>query len=394
MKIRLVFRFGGESLLTSDKKSRELNRNTAFFRHVVSKGNGTDRIIACHNHGHMVVYPGMKSLGFITSLSIILLLSSCTLEQHAAVNVSNLTTRRPEASAVQEAIFNEHRAMLEEEIKTKALKDAIAAENAAKNTDGYEAAKQARIEAEQEVAAAHKAAQEASQKVSQAEQEQRLARRKARLNKKQQEARTSESPEAKLPAEVTAQPEPPRPADKTQKKKATELKTRQDRISKAQALAERDVSAGSDENLQTKPKKTPRLITSRRAQDDNEPIIVPTKEQQAAAHKTLVRQQAHSQKSAIKTKKQQQSPLSTRKQQRPAMPEMEEEPAAQPAAAAVFNRDIRTSLRQQKFSPKHQTEEEDVLEHLPNAVELRGLRSPEIHGGLPMNIDGKIINKD
>lgn len=173
MKSNLVFRFGGKSLLTSDKMSRELHRNGAFFRHAAIGRPARDRNSACHARGRMLVYPRMKRIGTISCISSIILLSSCTLtQQQLPVNQEDAAAQLLAAQELDLALEQEQQTILEE-----AREAAEAAEKARLEAEAREAAEEkAREEAEALAKAQEEAEERAREEAEAAEEE---ARRKA-----------------------------------------------------------------------------------------------------------------------------------------------------------------------------------------------------------------------
>lgn len=170
MKSNLVFRFGGKSLLTSDKMSRELHRNGAFFRHASIGRPARDRNSACHARGCMLVYPRMKRIGTISCISSIILLSSCTLtQQQLPVNKEDAAAQLLAAQELELALEQEEQTILEE---TRAAEEA--AEKARLEAEAREAAEEkAREEAEALAKAQEEAEERAREEAEAAEEEER-----------------------------------------------------------------------------------------------------------------------------------------------------------------------------------------------------------------------------
>lgn len=229
MKSNLVFRFGGESLLTSDKMSRELQRNGIFFLQRLARATGI--VLATQGAG-MVLYPRMKRLFPISCIGSIILLSSCTLTQQQA------PLSAEDAAAQSRAASELDAALIEEEIRL--IKEAREEEK-----------RRAREEAEQ------KAREEAEEK----------AREEA-------EARAEAEERAREEAEARAAAEEERAREEAEARAAEEERARTD--------AEEQQEAGND--------RTPQLLSSRRKQKAEEETITPTAEQQEAARKMLAEQ--------------------------------------------------------------------------------------------------------
>lgn len=228
MKSNLVFRFGGESLLTSDKMSRELQRNGIFFLQRLARATGI--VLATQGAG-MVLYPRMKRLFPISCIGSIILLSSCTLTQQQA------PLSAEDAAAQSRAASELDAALIQEEIRL--IKEAREEEK-----------RRAREEAEQ------KAREEAEEKAREEAEARAEAEERAR---EEAEARAAEEERAREEAEARAAEE-----------------------ERARTAAEEQQEAGND--------RTPQLLSSRRKQKAEEEIITPTAEQQEAARKMLTEQ--------------------------------------------------------------------------------------------------------
>ena len=172
MKSNLVFRFGGKSLLTSDKMSRELHRNGAFFRHAAVGRPSRDRNSACHARGRMIVYLRMKRTVILTFISSALLLNSCTHTMSDTLSEGEAERKAPKIA--QEAT---KRTEAEELAILKA--DKLARQMARKK------AEEARILKKYEALMAAKARREAQEEASKAQEEASKAQEEA--NKAQEE---------------------------------------------------------------------------------------------------------------------------------------------------------------------------------------------------------------
>ena len=151
----MVFRFGGKSLLTSDKMSRELRRNGTFFLSHPPRATG---IVLATGGGRMIVYPHMKRIGSISCICFTLLLSACTLtqqqqQQQPPLSAEEIEARQQAARELDTALIQE-----QERLQKEAERKARAQEEEAKRTEAVEPApteaEKARHRAEQEILAA------------------------------------------------------------------------------------------------------------------------------------------------------------------------------------------------------------------------------------------------
>lgn len=181
MKSKVVFRFGGESLLTSDKMSRELLRNGIFFLVSVLRATG---IVLATGVGGMVLYPRMKRLGPISCMCSLVLLSSCTLtqqqQQQAPIPAEDIAAQKLAAGELNAAVVEEETRLLKEAEEKARAEAGEAARLAAEEQASEEAEAKAKAEGEALVEAEAKAAAEEIARAEAAEQARKEAETAAR----------------------------------------------------------------------------------------------------------------------------------------------------------------------------------------------------------------------
>lgn len=157
MKSNLVFRFGGESLLTSEKMSSELQRNGIFFLQRLARATGI--VLATQGAG-MVLYPRMKRLFSISCIGSIVLLSSCTLtQQQAPLSTEDAAAQSRAASELDAALIKEEIRLIKEAREEEKRRAREEAEQKARE----EAEEKAREEAEARAEAEERAREEADE---------------------------------------------------------------------------------------------------------------------------------------------------------------------------------------------------------------------------------------
>ena len=178
----MVFRFGGESLLTSDKMSSELRRNGTFFLSIPPRATG---IVLATGGGRMVVYPHMKRFGSISFICSTLLLSACTLtqqqQQQFPLSAEEIEARQQAARELDAALVQEQeRLQKEAEQEARTREEEEKAKQAQAAAPAPTEAEKARHRAEQEILAAEKEQAHAEETASR-EKEDDSARPAARL---------------------------------------------------------------------------------------------------------------------------------------------------------------------------------------------------------------------